>query len=132
MNQLQRARPGDRIVIEESRPAEILHRDFMPPVEMPATSHTTGTHTDRALAFSLRTFQLSAFAGVATWLVGSWGFELPLVSLAAFAVLSVGFCAVWLAAFVLDALASPEGVALYNARQFWRYLEREQRERLGR
>ena len=107
---------------------------LMPPEQMlpiqPVTEQIIGSPVNRAMAFNIRTLSLSVVIGLALWLIGGGLIaRFPLFSLAAIAFFVGGFLVVWLVAFWLDAQNSPAGIARYNARRFWDYLEREQDER---
>jgi len=102
-------------------------------VQLPAqavTEQIIGTPVDRAWAFNIRTASLAIVIGLAMWIIGGGVIaHFPLFSLAAIAFLVIGFVAVWLVAFLVDARHSPAGLALYNSREYWRFLKREQDER---
>ena len=101
-----------------------------PPI---ATEQLVGTHLDRAKGFALRTLLLGVVTGVTMWIVvGGLIEKHPLLSLAAGAYFFGGFLLVLGGAFILDAILSPSGVALYNARRFWNYIDEEQAERHDR
>ncbi len=95
----------------------------------PVTEKLTGGYKDRAIGFSIKTWQVSLLFGVIAWLLARVGAGVPLFSVRALLVLALGAGVVWFAAFALDLLLSPAGVAWYKARRFWNYMDREQIER---
>ena len=96
----------------------------------PITEELAGSYKNRAIGFSIKTWQLSAVVGFVAWLVGGkLLMDHPLLSLGALAWLITGFGLVWAGAFVLDLFLSPSGVAWYSARRMWNHLDREQAER---
>jgi energy-converting hydrogenase Eha subunit C len=112
----------------------LAERDAMPPALRPDASpvaeQLAGSYRDRAVGFSIRTWQLSLVVAVVAWLIGGKLLtDHPLLSLGALAWLITGFALVWAGAFVLDLAVSPSGVELLNVLLFWRYLSREQKER---
>lgn len=101
-----------------------------PPLPAPrTTAHLDGTYSDRARGFSIATWQLSTVTGLAAWLLTSGLLTYPLLSITGLLWAVSGYLITWLAAYLVHTLASPEGVDLFNAVQFWSYLRREQRHR---
>ena len=95
----------------------------------PVVEKLMGGYKDRAIGFSIKTWQVSLLFGVIAWLLARVGAGVPLFSMQALLILALGAGVVWFAAFALDLLLSPAGVAWYKARRFWNYMDREQRER---
>ncbi len=95
----------------------------------PVVEKLMGSYQDRAIGFSIKTWQVSLLFGVIAWLLARVGAGVPLFSVRALLILALGAGVVWFAAFALDLLLSPAGVAWYKARRFWNYMDREQRER---
>ena len=122
------------IPVRDDAAGILAERDAMPPALRPDASpvaeNLTGGYKDRAIGFSIKTWQLSLVVAVVAWLIGGKLLtDHPLLSLGALAWLITGFALVWAGAFVLDLAVSPSGVELLNVLLFWRYLSREQRER---
>ena len=95
----------------------------------PVQERLTGDYTNRAIGFSIKTWQIALLAGLGMWLFSRVGAGVPLFSIRAMLWLLAGTGVVWMAAFALDLLLSPVGVAWYNARRFWNFMDREQKER---
>ena len=89
----------------------------------------TGSHLNRAWAFSVKTWQLSLIVGVAVWLTARILKGYPLLSLGAILWLVTGFGLVWAGAYILDTVVSPEGAELIDTLLFWRFMSKEQKER---
>jgi len=89
----------------------------------------TGSHLNRAWAFSVKTWQLSLIVGVGVWLAARILKGYPLLSLGAILWLVTGFGLVWAGAYILDTVVSPEGAELIDTLLFWRFMNREQKER---
>ena len=87
------------------------------------------SRTDQAIGFSIKTWQLAVVAGVGIaairyGLAGSpWSFAGATVTVL------VGFFVVWLLAFFIDAVLSPDGIALFHTWRMWRYYDADQRHR---
>ena len=127
-------RPVGYAVTHSDR-GDIIEQEPLPPAlrsDARTKSAVTGNHKDRAWAFSIRTAQLAAITGVAVWLVGKMLIDYPLLSVVALLWLTTGFAAVWLGAFILDAVLSAEGIELIDTLLFWRFAHREQEERFAR
>lgn len=86
-----------------------------------------GSYTDRAKAFSIKTWQIATITGVAMTLAAYfWGGIAGAILSAYF---FGGFLLVWLIAYILDVFASAEGSQLAETLLLWRFLFVEQRER---
>ena len=92
----------------------------------------TGGYVDRAKGFSIKTWQLAALSGAGLYVIGKATLAYPWLSVAGVLILLAGMGAVWFAAFAIDLLLSPAGVAWYNSRRMWNHLDREQTERHSR
>lgn len=103
---------------------------------------TSGSHQDRARAFNLVVGRLAlamAFMAAMVAVVGLGvpliapldvaGVSVPMISLAVLAWFGSMYAVVWLAAYVIYAFVSAEGVAWMHTRQGWGYLKREQKHR---
>lgn len=98
---------------------------------MQTSEMITGTPLNRAAAFNVKTLPIAVVFGVAFWVIGGGLMaRYPLLSLSAIAFLIAGFVLVWFAAWLIDALMSPSGIALLDALHFHRYVDREQEARL--
>ena len=88
----------------------------------------TTSRRDAAIGFSIKTWQLGLAACFALF-----GLRLaigaPVTIASASVLLFFGFAGAWLIAFVVDAILSPDGIALYHSAAGWRYLRREQQHR---
>ena len=116
---------------EEPTAGELAPREAgtLRPVTPRTQTAVTGTHLNRAFAFSVKTWQLSLIVGVAVWLAARILGGHPLLSLTAILWLVSGFGLVWAGAYFLDTVVSPEGAELIDTLLFWRFMGREQRER---
>ena len=88
-----------------------------------------GDYRDRAAAFNRKTLALATTVAAGSAIVGIVGFSVPVLSLGVLAWTMGGFLATWLAAYVVDAIVSPEGTALFSSWRAWRWLDREQAHR---
>ena len=119
-----RADAGDLAEMDAAPLAQA--QGLRPPAPM-ATAVTEGDHVSRAWAFSIRTWQLAALVGFASWIIlGKLATGHPLLSLGAVVWLITGVGVVWAGAFLLDWLSSPwawaSGAASISARSpdWWR------------
>ena len=116
-----------------------VHVEVLPPATMPeapsvqalsrAQTVVTGSHQDRARAFSHVTGRLALAMGILSVIVGVVGFGVPVLSLAVLAWFGSAYTAVWFAAFVINAFVSAEGAAWLHVWSAWRWLGREQQHR---
>ncbi len=109
--------------------ADIRPPDLTTLTPQPVVEKLAGDYRSRAVGFSIKTWQLSLVFGIAMWLLARLAVGAPLFSIKGVIALVMGFAIVWGAAFALDLLLSPAGVAWYNSRRFWNHLDQEQRER---
>lgn len=119
----RQADPAELTVVDAAALAEQQAR------AQPVQERLTGSYRDRAIGFSIKTWQISALVGVGLWLLARVAADVPLLSIKAILILLAGAGVVWGIAFALDLLISPAGVALYNARRLWNHIDREQAER---
>lgn len=102
------------------------------PLVQPAAvveTHVTGDHVTRAKGFVVETSLLAAVVGVLAVLAVFVGFGQPWGVLPALLWFWTGFGAVWLAAYGLHKLMSPDGAAVLHIWGLWGYMRQEQRER---
>lgn len=99
--------------------------DRLPSV-VDARAVVSGSYLDRAHGFNVKTAGLSTVVALGFVAVGVVGFGAPFLSLATLGWLAAGYFVTWLAAYLVDAAASPEGVALFHTWRAWRWLDREQ------
>ncbi len=121
-----RANMGELGELAAVSPSALAERQMM---AQPVVEKLAGGYKDRAIGFSIKTWQMSLLFGVIAWLLARVGAGVPLFSMRALLILALGAGLVWFAAFAIDLLLSPAGVAWYKARRFWNYMDREQRER---
>jgi hypothetical protein len=102
-----------------------------PLVQSPAIVETrvTGSHQDRAMGFVLETSLLALVVGVLAVLAVFVGFGQPWGVLPVLMWFWTGFGAVWLGAYALHKLMSPDGNAVLHTWGLWGYMKREQKER---
>ena len=115
--------PGDLAALDPATLAQMQAR------QQPVVERLGGSYKDRAIGFSIKTWQVALLFGVIAWLLARIGAGWPLFSIKALLALAFAAGLVWLAAFGLDLLLSPAGVAWYNSRRMWNHLDREQKER---
>ena len=113
------------VVIEVERGRDLPTAPTIAP--MPLSSHE-----DRARGFVIATGPLAAVTGLVVALVGVSAFGVPVLSVGALLLALGGFALVWLAAFVVNTLISPDGALFAHVVLTWRYLRAEQKERHNR
>lgn len=114
----------------------------MPPGELNAVSHTidvapSATHhvemrtsaVDRSKGFLIATVPLFAGLALGMLLISVFFFGVPLMSLTALVIFWLSFVGAWLLAYLYTLAVSAEGIAMFEARQKWSLLAREQKER---
>ncbi len=96
-----------------------------------ATSHIEmkTSAKDRAQGFLIANVPMFAGLALALLLVCVFFFRTPLFSLTALVIFWLAFVAAWLVAYLYTLAISPEGIAMFEARQKWKIIEREQTER---
>lgn len=90
---------------------------------------TFGSHSDRARAWTRYSLPLCAAFGVVTTAAAIGLYGVPLLSWAAFITFWVTFVAAYVVLLRLYWQHTPEGVALTNSRELWRYFKRDQKHR---
>lgn len=80
----------------------------------------------------MATLPVSVAFGIGGALVAALGWQIPWLSLSMLAIFWLVFLAWWLLGWAVHHIVSPDGVALIHALLGWRYLQREQAERLKR
>jgi hypothetical protein len=128
-------RPKQRnaFVPADPRPAQIT---VLPPhetsmaVQHPATQQVVvqTSATDRAKGYQLVITPLAAALALLA-VLASLLFKNEFFSFASLLIFWVVFCGVWLAGWIVTALATPEAVSFYSAKRQWDVIEREQVER---
>ncbi len=133
--------PGKHTTFVAADPAPIIPRrvEILPPAELPAMPQTqplsraqtltTGSHTDRAHAFSHVTGRLALALGGLAVIVGVVGFGVPVVSLAVLAWFGTAYAVVWVVAYAFHVLVTAEGAAWLHVVWAWIWLTREQQHR---
>ena len=120
--------PGDRQPVRAyPLPVPMDAPEIMPAATTQAI--VRGDYRDRAAAFNRKTLALATTVAAGSAIVGIVGFSVPILSLGVLAWTMGGFLATWLAAYVVDAIVSPEGTALFSSWRAWRWLDREQAHR---
>ena len=92
-------------------------------------SRVQGSYTDRAMGFLVATSALSVVVGVLSVIVAIAGVGVPFLSLGILGWFFAAFAAVWLAAWVVYNVASPDGNAVLHTWGLWGYMKREQKDR---
>ena len=82
------------------------------------------TAVDRAQGFSIETHQLGLVVGVLAVLVAVVGRGQPLLTIGTLFTFGIWYTVVWLAAWVLHRVISPDGIAAFNAVMSWVYIFR--------
>ncbi len=118
--------PATIVRYEPLQPAELL-----PPASIAHVELRT-TYTDRSKGFQVATLPVSVAFGIGGALVAALGWKIPWLSVSMLAIFWLAFLAWWLLGWAVHHIVSPDGVALIHALLGWRYLQREQAERLKR
>lgn len=111
------------------KPAPPSRSEVILSIEAPLTStqHTEikTSHQDRAWGFLITTVPLNTGFGlvVVSAVVAGWG--IPVWSLAALSIFGLAFMATWLIAFGWSLQNSPENIAMLEAREKWKLLNKE-------
>jgi protein-S-isoprenylcysteine O-methyltransferase Ste14 len=98
----------------------------------PSAQHYVEMRTsakDRAQGFLIATVPLFAAFALAVVLISVFFFSVPFMSLTALVVYWLAFVAAWLIAYVYTLATSAQGIAMFEARQKWNVIKREQEER---
>lgn len=115
--------------LEIYQPADV---PALPPSTAMQESRVAGTYRDRAEGFQVATVPIAVAFGVGVAIVAIVGFGTPVFSISALTVFWLAFLAWWLAGWLIHNLLSPDGVAFLHTILGWRYIYREQRERMRR
>ncbi|MBX3001924.1 MAG: hypothetical protein KF893_25590 [Caldilineaceae bacterium] len=129
-----RGRPRSFAIVEHEPQPPIVIDDAQPIISPLPEARTQramaiveGSYTDRAKAFSIKTWQIATITGLAMTLAAYfWGGIAGAILSAYF---FGGFLLVWLIAYLLDVFASAEGTQLLETVFLWQFLKREQSER---
>lgn len=108
--------------------------DVLPPSEYvlditSSVSHETKNVTnarDKAYGFLLMNVPLFGSFAIGVWALASWQTGYPLLNMVGFLILWLSFVAGWLLMYLYTLFFSLEGVALYEARQKYLIVRREQ------
>ena len=132
-------RPRRELVQPEPQQQPIVRRM---PTEINQTSHVidvapSAQHyvemrtsaKDRAQGFLIATVPLFAGLALGMVLISVFFFNVPFLSLTALVIFWLSFVAAWLIAYVYTLAVSAEGIAMFEARQKWNVIKREQEER---
>lgn len=101
--------------------------DVQPSAQHIVTMKTSAR--DRAEGFLIATVPLFAAFALAIVLISVFFFSVPFMSLTALVIYWLAFVAAWLLAYVYTLAISAEGIAMYEAKQKWNVIKREQQER---
>ena len=108
--------------------AEIVHTiDAAPNATQHIEMKTSAV--DRAQGFLIASVPMYALFGTAVVALCVLGWNVPLYSLATLTIFTLAFLAAWVVGYAWTLHVSAEGVSLYEAKQKWAIIEREQRER---
>lgn len=114
-----------RIPTELGQTSHVI--DVAPSAQHIVTMKTSAR--DRAEGFLLATVPLFAAFALAIVLISVFFFSVPFMSLTALVIYWLAFVAAWLIAYVYTLATSAEGIAMFEARQKWNVIKREQQER---
>lgn len=98
----------------------------------PSAKHYVEMRTsakDRAQGFLIANVPLFAGLALGMVLIAVFFFEVPFLSLPALVIFWLTFVAAWLISYIYTLAVSAEGIAMYEARQKWNVIKREQQER---
>ena len=105
--------------------SQVAHVIDVAPV---ATQHVEmkTSAVDRAQGFLIASVPL--YAGFATAVAGVcvFGFAVPIFSMATFIIFWLSFVAAWVVGYAYTLQISPEGVSLFEAKEKWGVIRREQ------
>lgn len=105
--------------------SQVAHVIDVAPV---ATQHVEmkTSAVDRAKGFLLASVPLYAMFALAVVAVVVLGWNVPLASMATLAIFVLSFTAAWIIGYAYTLQISPEGVSLYEAKEKWGVIRREQ------
>lgn len=122
------ARRNTYVAAPKSEPVTARRYPVTVDMNMPQQSIMTvdmrTSAVDRAKGFAIETHQLSVVTGILAVVVAVVGFGHPFLALGTLWTFFVWYTIVWLAAWVIHRILTPEFIALYNARMSWRYLDK--------
>lgn len=131
MNEIVKARNFVPAMPSRSAPmampvnSQVAHVIDVAPV---ATQHVEmkTSAVDRAQGFLIASVPL--YAGFATAVAGVcvFGFAVPIFSMATFIIFWLSFVAAWVVGYAYTLQISPEGVSLFEAKEKWGVIRREQ------
>ena len=108
--------------------AEIVHTiDAVPNATQHIEMKTSAV--DRAQGFLIASVPMYMLFGTAVVALCVLGWNVPLYSLATLTIFTLAFLAAWVVGYAWTLHVSAEGVSLYEAKQKWAIIEREQSER---
>jgi len=114
-----------RIPTELGQTSHVI--DVAPSAQHIVTMKTSAR--DRAEGFLIATVPLFAGLALGMVLISVFFFGVPFMSLTALVIFWLSFVAAWLIAYVYTLAVSAEGIAMFEARQKWNVIKREQEER---
>jgi len=129
--ELVQPEPQKQAIVRRMTPAELNQVQHVIDVA-PSAQHIVTMKTsarDRAEGFLIATVPLFAAFALAIVLISVFFFSVPFMSLTALVVYWLAFVAAWLIAYVYTLATSAEGIAMFEARQKWNVIKREQEER---
>lgn len=123
--------PVQQPIVRRMTPAELNQVQHVIDVQ-PSAQHIVEMKTsarDRAEGFLIATVPLFAGLALGMVLISVFFFGVPFMSLTALVIFWLSFVAAWLIAYVYTLAVSAEGIAMFEARQKWNVIKREQEER---
>ena len=123
--------PAPQQAIVRRMPTEINQTSHVIDVA-PSAQHYVEMRTsakDRAQGFLIATVPLFAGLALGMVLISVFFFGVPFMSLTALVIFWLSFVAAWLIAYIYTLAVSAEGIAMFEARQKWNVIKREQEER---
>ena len=123
--------PVQQAIVRRMPPAELNQVQHVIDVQ-PSAQHYVEMRTsakDRAQGFLIATVPLFAGLALGMVLISVFFFGVPFMSLTALVIFWLSFVAAWLLAYIYTLAVSAEGIAMFEARQKWNVIKREQEER---
>lgn len=101
--------------------------DVAPSAQHIVTMKTSAV--DRAQGFLIANVPLFAGLALGFVLISVFFFNVPFLSLPALVIFWITFVLAWLVSYIYTLMVSAEGIALYESKQKWNVIKREQQER---
>lgn len=118
-------------IVRRMSPSELNNVQHVIDVQ-PSAQHYVEMKTsakDRAQGFLITNVPLFAGLALGMVLISVFFFNVPFLSLPALVIFWLSFVLAWLISYIYTLAVSAEGIAMYEARQKWQVIKKEQQER---